>query len=184
MEMTTTEHRNPTLPLISDAEASEDLQQIYEMCQQAMGGVPHLTRVIANCPELLGPFLGLAGAVSQEYKVPLRVKQLAVLRTAELNGCSYCRSIHVPKSDAMGVEQEKIDGVGEQTIQSSLFDDEELTALAMADEMTGAVGAKRETVERAKELWGGAGVVELMMTVAFYNLMTRLAETSQVPLEG
>ena len=170
--------------MIADDDASEDMQQVYELCRQAMGGVPHLTRVIANCPDLLGPFMGLAGAVSQEYKVPLAIKQLAVLRTAELNGCSYCRSIHVPKSQSMGVDAEKMEHIAEKSIQADIFSEEELVVLAMADEMTGAVGAKAETVERARALWGDAGVVELMMTVAFYNLMTRLAETSQVPLEG
>ena len=48
--------RNPTLSLVTDEQADEDLKQIYEMCQQAMGGVPHLARVIANCKDLLGPF--------------------------------------------------------------------------------------------------------------------------------
>lgn len=178
------EEREARLPLISDDEASEDMRQVYELCQQAMGGVPHLTRVIANCPDLLGPFMGLAGAVSQEYKVPTKIKQLAVLRTAELNGCSYCRSIHVPKSEAVGVDPAKMQGLADKTVQADIFSEEELVVIAMADEMTGAVGAKKETVDRARALWGDAGVVELMMTVAFYNLMTRLAETSQVPLEG
>lgn len=178
------EERHPTIGLVSDEDANQDLKQVYEMCRQAMGGVPHLTRVIANCPDLIGPFMGLAGAVSQEYAVPMRIKQLAVLRTAELNGCGYCRSIHVPKTQEMGIAQEKMDGVATKEIQQSLFSPEELVAIRMADEMTGAVGAEADTVRQAKELFGEAGAVELMMTVAFYNLMTRLAETSQVPLEG
>ncbi len=84
----------------------------------------------------------------------------------------------------MGIAQEKMDGVATKEIQQSLFSPEELVAIRMADEMTGAVGAEADTVRQAKELFGEAGAVELMMTVAFYNLMTRLAETSQVPLEG
>lgn len=176
--------RNPTLQLVSDEQADEDLKQVYEMCTHAMGGVPHLARVIANCKELLTPFLQLAGAVAMEYQVPMRLKQLAVLRTAELNGCSYCRSIHVPKSLAMGIDADKIEGVRQRELQESIFDEQERLVIRMTDEMTGHVGAQPETVRRAKELWGEAGTVELMMTVAFYNLMNRLAETSQVPLEG
>ena len=176
--------RNPTLSLVTDEQADEDLKQIYEMCQQAMGGVPHLARVIANCKDLLGPFLGLAGAVAQEYTVPMRLKQLAVLRTAELNGCAYCRSIHVPKGEQLGLDSDKMEGVAQKDIPDDVFSAEEKIVIRMTDEMTGRVGAEKDTVAQAREMFGEAGAVELMMTISFYNLMTRLAETSQVPLEG
>jgi AhpD family alkylhydroperoxidase len=176
--------RNPTVHLVGDEQADAILQQTYEMCKQAMGGVPHLTRAIANCQELVVPFMQLAGAVATEHVLPAKVKQLAVLRAAELNGCSYCRSIHVPKAAQLGVDQHKVEGVKARDLPRDLFSDEEELVIRMTDEMTGEVGAKRETVERAKKLWGDAGAIELMMTIAFYNLMNRLAESSQVPLEG
>ena len=58
-----------------------------------------------------------------------------------------------------------------------------LTILQLADEMTEDVAAKPETVGRIRKAFGEDGVVELMMTIAFYNLMTRLTDTSGVPLE-
>ncbi|MFW6067299.1 MAG: carboxymuconolactone decarboxylase family protein [Myxococcota bacterium] len=178
------QERCPTVPLVSDEEANEDLKEVYRMCREAMGGVPHLARVIANCEGALTPFLELAGAIGKEYAVPNRLKQLAVIRTAELNGCGYCRSIHVPKGREMGIEEEKLEGVAADEVAHDVFAPEERLVLRMTDEMTGMVGARPETVAEVKERWGATGAVELMMVISFYNLLNRLAESAQVPLEG
>lgn len=176
--------RVPQLSSVSDEQADEDLKQIYEMCRQAMGGVPHLARVIANSKELLVPFLQLAGAVAMDYTLPMKLKQLAVLRTSELNGCAYCLGINVPKGRAFGIESHKIEAVTQREVPASVFTEEERLVIQMADEITGAVGARPGTMARSRELFGEAGTVELLMIISFYNLINRLAESTQVPLEG
>lgn len=176
--------REPLLPEIEDEEADDELKKVYAMCREAMGGVPHLARIIANSKELLEPFLGLAGAIAQEYKVPLAIKQLAVLRTSELNGCSYCRSIQRPKGEQIGIDKDKLDAIERKDMGHELFSDDEKLALRMAEEMTGSIGASAHTVSEAQKRWGEDGAVDLMMTIPFYNLMNRLGETTQAPLEG
>ena len=175
--------REAIVPLVSDEKASPDLREQYKHVAAAMGRVPHLARVIANCEGLFGPFMGLAGAVAMEHKLPMDLKELAVMRTSELNGCIYCKGMHGPIMRQMGMNEKKIDAVTTREIAPGIFSDKEIVVLKIADEMTEKITASPELVKQARTLLGDEATVELMMTVGFYNLMNRLAETSGVPLE-
>jgi uncharacterized peroxidase-related enzyme len=175
--------RIATISMVDDANAGPELKEIFKHVEAAMGRVPNLARVVAHSPPILGAFMQLAGSVAVPHKVPMDLKELAVLRVAELNGCSYCAGMHKPMMRQMGIPEEKISGLTEKQIARGVFDDTETAILQLTDEMTEHVGAKPETVARVREKFGEDGAVELMMTVAFYNLMTRITDTSGVPLE-
>ncbi len=175
--------REALVPLVTDEEASSDLRKQYGFVSQAMGRVPNLARVIANCESLFGPFMGLAGAIAMEHKLPMSLKELAVLRASELNGCGYCKGMHGPIMKQMGIDDRKIDAVSEKDILPGIFSDQEVVVLRLTDEMTENVAANPETVKKVRQLFGDDAAVELMMTIAFYNLMNRMAESSGVPLE-
>lgn len=175
--------REALVPLVTDDKASSDLKEQYGHVAAAMGRVPHLARVIANCESLFGPFMGLAGAVAMEHTVPMNLKSLAVLRASELNGCGYCKGMHGPILKSLGVSDQKIEGVLQKDIQADLFSEKERLVLQLTDEMTENVAASPAVVKRARQTFGDDGAVELMMTIAFYNLMNRMAESSGVPLE-
>jgi uncharacterized peroxidase-related enzyme len=181
--MTTTE-RIATISMVDDANATPEAREIFKHVEAAMGRVPNLARVVAHSPPILGAFMQLAGVVAMPHKVPMDLKELAVLRVAELNGCPYCAGMHKPMMRQMGIAEEKISSISERRIKVGVFSELESAILQLADEMTEDVAAKPETVARIREKFGEDGAVELMMTIAFYNLMTRLTDTSGVPLEG
>jgi uncharacterized peroxidase-related enzyme len=175
--------RVATISMVDDAAATAELKEIFKHVEAAMGRVPNLARVIAHSPPILGAFMQLAGTVAMPHKVPMDLKELAVLRVAELNGCPYCAGMHRPMMRQMGISEEKIEGIAAKRIAPSVFSETEVAILDLADEMTENVAAKPETVARVRGIFGEDGTVELMMTIAFYNLMTRLTDTSGVPLE-
>ncbi|MEO7112884.1 MAG: carboxymuconolactone decarboxylase family protein [Polyangiaceae bacterium] len=175
--------REAQMPLVSDESASPDLREQYTHVAAAMGRVPNLARVIAGSEKLFGPFLGLAGAIAMDGKLPMDLKELAVMRTSELNGCVYCKGMHGPIMRSIGMDEKKIGAVTDRQIASGIFSDKELVVLNIADEMTEKISASPALVKKARGLLGDEATMELLMTVAFYNLMNRLAETSGVPLE-
>jgi uncharacterized peroxidase-related enzyme len=178
-----TSERISTISMVDDASAGPELKEIFKHVEAAMGRVPNLARVVAHSPPILGAFMQLAGTVAMPHKVPMDLKELAVLRVAELNGCPYCAGMHRPMMRQMGIPEEKIAGLAEKKIARDVFEEKEAAVLQLADEMTQNVGAKPDTVARVREAFGEDGTIELMMTIAFYNLMTRLTDTSGVPLE-
>lgn len=178
-----TNERIPTISMVDDASAGPELKEIFKHVEAAMGRVPNLARVVAHSPPILGAFMQLAGTVAMPHKVPMDLKELAVLRVAELNGCPYCSGMHKPMMREMGISEEKISGIAEKGIAPGIFTDAEVAILQLSDEMTKNVGARPETVALIRKLFGEDGTIELMMTIAFYNLMTRLTDTSRVPLE-
>ncbi len=179
-----TSERVPTISMVDDASAGPELREIFKHVQAAMGRVPNLARVVAHSPPILDAFMQLAGTVAMSHKVPMDLKELAVLRVSELNGCRYCAGMHRPMMRQLGISEEKIAGLAEKGRTRGVFTETEEMVLQLTDEMTENVGARPETVARVREKFQEDGTVELMMTIAFYNLMTRLTDTSGVPLEG
>ncbi len=175
--------REALVPPVTDEKASPDLREQYKHVTAAMGRVPHLARVIANSEKLFGPFMGLAGAVAMDGALPMDLKELAVMRTSELNGCIYCKGIHGPIMRQIGVDETKVEAISKREIAPGIFTEKELLVMNISDEMTEKITASPALIKRARELLGEDGTIELMVTIGFYNLMNRLAETSGVPLE-
>ena len=56
---------------------------------QAVGGDPNFHRVFGQMPDFFGKFLEFYGPLVNHGRVPLRVKELARIRIANLNDCRY-----------------------------------------------------------------------------------------------
>jgi len=176
--------RVATIPLITDDAASPELRSEFAIMKQIMGDVPPLARVVANLPPLVHPFMAFAGSLIAENKLPMVLKELAVLRVSEINGCNYCKGWHAPLAEQVGIVGGRRTALTEATPTPGLFDEKELLVLQLADEMTRDVQAQAETVARARQLLGDAATLELMMTIGLYNLINRVARSSGLPLDG
>jgi hypothetical protein len=77
---------------ISDEEATGPAKDLFEASNRMLGRTANLMRIMAHSPYLarwMLPFIAAvrqpnAGAVSE-----VRLRNLAVLKTSTLNGCSY-----------------------------------------------------------------------------------------------
>jgi hypothetical protein len=56
---------------------------------QAVGGNPNMHRVFGQMPDFFRKFVEFYGPLVNYGRVPLRVKELARLRIANLNECHY-----------------------------------------------------------------------------------------------
>jgi len=56
---------------------------------QALGGDPNMYRVFGQMPDFFLKFLDFYGPLVNHGRVPVRVKELARIRIANLNECHY-----------------------------------------------------------------------------------------------
>ena len=75
--------------LIEKESAPDPVRRVYEGLEHAGRPVGNFYKVLAHKPDVLRSFLQLFNGVMAEGAVPLKLKELAYLRTSIINGCAY-----------------------------------------------------------------------------------------------
>ncbi len=172
----------PNLPLIED-NADPRIAAVYDALKAGgHRGFPNLYRLIGHAPEMLKAWTGLAWPLRNAATSSRAIRELMILRGAQIMGADYEWTHHKPMAIAAGVSQEKIDALGEWG-GSSLFDAQERAALRLVEEITHGPGASKEAMAEAKGLFNEGEVVELALTASFYACVGRMLHSLDVPLE-
>jgi alkylhydroperoxidase family enzyme len=72
---------------LADAQASEPAKGIFQNLQAKMGKVLNIFRTMGHAPDILQATLSLNQAIQKELDPKLR--ELAYLKTTQLNKCNY-----------------------------------------------------------------------------------------------
>jgi alkylhydroperoxidase family enzyme len=75
------------LPPVSDAEAGAKARELFKALQAKVGMVPNIWRTMGHAPDVLQTALDLDAAIKHELDPKLR--ELAYLKTTQLNNCHY-----------------------------------------------------------------------------------------------
>lgn len=76
------------VPYLERDQVPPDLQSVYDNTQKAIGRVPNFHKVLAHSPKALTGYLALGGAL-REMKLDARLRELAYLKTSQVNHCHY-----------------------------------------------------------------------------------------------
>ncbi len=141
-----------------------------------------LYRALAHQPQLLRAYAGLAGALREEAVTPRSLRELVILRTAQLTGSVYEWSHHraiVAKGGL--VAEEKVAALAAWS-DAGVFDDAERAALRCADEVhETALGD--EAFAALRDALGEAGAVEIVVLAGFYQALARIIQALGLPIE-
>ncbi len=75
------------VPPLADAQASDAAKKIFQSIHAKFGMVPNIYRTMGHAPEVLETTLGLSKAIQSSLDPKLR--ELAYLKTTQLNNCRY-----------------------------------------------------------------------------------------------
>ena len=121
-------------------------------------------------------------AIRQQCTLSGRLRELAILRIAVVNGADYEFANHVPFALAEGLSAEQVEGV-RQWECSSLYTEHDRAVLAYADAMTREIHVSDAVFEPVQRLFNAREVTELTATIAAYNLVSRFLEALQIDHE-
>lgn len=76
------------IPYLERDQVPAELQTVYDTTQKAIGRVPNFHKVLAHSPKVLTGYLALGGAF-REMKLDAKLRELAYLKTSQLNRCHY-----------------------------------------------------------------------------------------------
>jgi 4-carboxymuconolactone decarboxylase len=141
-----------------------------------------LYRALANAPEVLAGFNGLSDALRNRLLLAANLRELAILRTAQLAKSSYIWAHHKQMAICAGASNEQIDQLG-RWMSSDVFDARECSLLTCTDEMHD-LNVSDETFELMQRFFDANQIVELAMTVAHYQCAARLIQCFGLTIEN
>ncbi len=168
---------NPGIPLPTDDELDPEVARLLSW-QPPLG----VFRAMAALPASLRPFLELGASILGGAHLTPVERELAILRVGHLTNAAYERQQHEQLARAVGISDGDIDATASDDPDSKLSADGALICRA-TDEITLQVRLSDETLARVRERWGDRGAAELILTVGFYNMVSRFLESTRVPLE-
>lgn len=154
---------------------SAETKPLVDRIVKERGSVLHLYQMLLHSPQVAEGWLNYLTAIRQKSTLDGALRELVIVRVAIINGADYEAEQHVPIALELGATQEQIDALG--TWQSSdLFSPMQKRVLALTDEMTRNVHVDKTLVDTLKEDFNHQEIVELVATVAAYNMVSRFLE--------
>lgn len=171
--MSATATPQPIVAPVSRDHAAAEVQPIFDRLTQAFGQVPAFFATMARSPEALQHFMPLYGAVINKGSVEAKYKELAYLKTAQINGCEYCFRAHSASGKKNGVTEEQISHLAFYQ-RSAAFDAKDKATLLYAERVTRGASAIREgAIQELKKHYSDDQIVELTLTICIANFTNR-----------
>jgi AhpD family alkylhydroperoxidase len=143
------------------------------------GSVLHLYQMLLHSPPVAEGWLTYLTAIRQKCVLSPLLRELVIMRVASVNRAPYEAEQHAPIALREGVTQAQLDKLAHWEA-SGLFTPEQRSVLALCDAMTTRVQVPARLISELRAFLGERELVELVATVAAYNMVSRFLEALQI----
>jgi len=167
---------------VATVEAQGDARNVFAKMEERGSDILNLHRAVANSPNVLRNFMRLGNSLLLHGLLPPVLRELAILRIAQLTGASYEWAHHVPIARQAGVREEQVaDLKSWQTSQQ--FDERERAVLRYTGAVTSSVAAPQEVFEEVRSHLSDGEVVELTLVAGYWGMVARLLVALEIDIE-
>jgi alkylhydroperoxidase family enzyme len=164
------------VPYVS-ADLREPAEIVDAVRARRGGRLLNLDRMLLHSPELTRGWNAYLGAVRTRLSVSPRLREIAICVVAVLNEAEYEFIHHAPELLAAGGTQLQVDALRDPHAamkNAALFDEVERATIELTVEMTRNVKVRAGLTEWLNAHLGAQHTVELVATIAAYNMVSRL----------
>ncbi len=163
---------NPRVPMIQPG-TDPTLSEVERRILAERGRISPLYQVLLNSGPIASGWEQLLTAVRNRTALPDRLRELVILRVAVLNRASFEFDAHLPHAERAGLTAAQIEAVRHTPVTAAL-DPLDLLVLELTDRMTCDVDVPDPLMETLARHFDARGLVELVTTVAAYNMVSRV----------
>jgi AhpD family alkylhydroperoxidase len=156
-----------------------DAQPLVQRIVAERGSVLHLYQMLLHSPPLAEGWLTYMTAVRQQLALPGALRELVIMRVAILNRAPYEADQHAPIALQEGVTQAQLDDLADWAA-SAQYTPVQRAALQLTDTMTRDVQVPPAVLDSVRDLLGERQTVELVATIAAYNMVSRFLEALHI----
>lgn len=161
-----------------------DKSDLAEKDQDLLARNINLFRALVHSPNAARAFSGLGGFIRHKSNADPRLRELAILQVGWLAKSPYEWSHHVKIGYDFGVTDDDIHALIDDTAgKPTSLDETTKLVLKMAREMTLDGAASDATFAAVSAKMPNELVLDLTLTIAFYNAVVRVLATLQIDVE-
>jgi len=149
---------------------------------EELWGTPvNLYRALGNHAALTAAWTEFANAIRHDSRTPRALRELMILRTAQIARSEYEWAHHLRMARKAEVSEAKISALAGWRA-SKEFDDKERAALALTEAVM-ACNVTDDVHVEVKKHFSDAEFVELSLTAGFYAMVSRMLDAMRVELD-
>ena len=149
--------------------------------EELWGKPVNLYRALGNHPALTAAWTEFANAIRHHGKTPRALRELMILRTAQIAHSHYEWAHHLRMARKAEVSEAKIAALAGWR-DSSLFDPRERAALGLTEAVM-ACDVTDKVHAEVKQHFSDAEFVELSLTAGFYAMVSRMLDAMRVEMD-
>ncbi len=163
----------PRISRLTRNEVTAETGEIYDRYMRQRGNVPNMFRTVAHRPEIFQTMIAHFEAILNTGNLPLKLKELVIVRTSQLNHCGYCLASHSRICKKLGWSEDQLIQLADYAERDD-FTPAEKVALRLAEWMTRNEGPlTNEQWQEVREFYSEGEVVELMAAIGLFNYFNR-----------
>jgi alkylhydroperoxidase family enzyme len=174
------------LPMLPARPEGVELESILAELRAIRGPdfeLPNLYRILSISPPMFRAWIDFAWPLRLKAKSDRLLRELLILRAAQVCKVRYEWAHHVPMALEAGVTVDQLRGL-ELWREAACFDPKERGVIRLAEEVAVGPGASEEAVADLRALgFPDDQVVELVLTASFYICVARFLASMDVELE-
>ena len=172
------------IPYIDEAKAGPpDLLEAIKS-RRPGGKLLNLDRMLLHSPNFTKGWNTMFAAIRGQLALPGKLRELPIMAVAVINKADYEWAQHEPEFLKAGGTKEQLAALKTLKADPKLFDQAELAALQLTMEMTRDVQVKQATIDKVRSLLPDQQVIELVGTIAGYNMVSRFLLATGVEIES
>jgi alkylhydroperoxidase family enzyme len=170
----------PAIPYVDEKAAPQDLVQSIKS-RRTGGKLLNLDLMLLNSPEFAKGWNSMFGAIRGKLAVPAKLREISIMTIAVLNHADYEWLQHEPEFIKAGGTKEELAAI--KQLKDTPFDEAGKAAMRLTIEMTREVKVKPSTMARVKAVLPNDQAVELIGTIAGYNMVSRFLIATGIEAE-
>jgi alkylhydroperoxidase family enzyme len=154
---------------------------LQKRLDELWGKPVNLYRALGNHPALTAAWTEFADAIRHHSSTPRALREVMILRTAQIAHSEYEWAHHLRMARKAGVSEAKIAALADWR-GAKEFDAKERAALALTEAVM-ACNVSDEVHAEVKRQFSDAEFVELSLTAGFYAMVSRMLDAMRVELD-
>jgi 4-carboxymuconolactone decarboxylase len=145
------------------------------------GVIPNIFSTLINHPKLARSWLRFAGYILSRQTLPVRDRELAILRIGWLNQAPYEWEQHLLVGQRAGITAEEIERIKQGP--GAPWDRHDAAIMQACDDLYEHSVVAEETWQRLAQRYNTQQMMDLVFTIGQYNLVSWALNSFGVPLD-